>query len=41
VGTTAAIRPDPGSAPARALRETAAGLSTELGFLRPEQRRTA
>ena len=41
VGTTAAIRPDPRSAPARALRETAAGLSAELGFLRPEERRSA
>jgi DNA-binding IclR family transcriptional regulator len=38
VGTTAAIPPDGRSAPARALRETAAGLSAELGFLRPERR---
>jgi DNA-binding IclR family transcriptional regulator len=41
VGTTAAIRPDPASAPAHALRETTAALSAELGFLRPEERRSA
>ena len=41
VGTTAAIRPETDSGPARALRETAAGLSAELGFLRTEERRSA
>jgi DNA-binding IclR family transcriptional regulator len=41
VGTTAAIRPDPASAPAHALRETTVALSAELGFLRPEERRSA
>jgi DNA-binding IclR family transcriptional regulator len=38
VGTTAAIPPDPDSPLARQLRERAAGLSAELGFLRPDRR---
>jgi DNA-binding IclR family transcriptional regulator len=38
VGTTAAISSDPGSAMAHALRDAAAGLSAELGFLPPERR---
>jgi DNA-binding IclR family transcriptional regulator len=38
VGTTAAIAPDPGSGMAGALRDAAAGLSAELGFLPPERR---
>jgi DNA-binding IclR family transcriptional regulator len=38
VGTTAAIPPDPASPVARRLGEAAAGLSAELGFLRPEAR---
>ncbi len=37
VGTTAAIPDEPGSMPARRLRETAADLSAELGFLRRER----
>jgi DNA-binding IclR family transcriptional regulator len=40
VGTTAAIRPEPGSPTARRLRETAAALSAELGFLPAEGRVT-
>ena len=38
VGTTAAIPPEPDSPLAVQLRERAAGLSAELGFLRPERR---
>jgi DNA-binding IclR family transcriptional regulator len=38
VGTTAAIADDPASAMARRLRDVAAALSSELGFLRPERR---
>jgi DNA-binding IclR family transcriptional regulator len=38
VGTTAAIPSEPDSALARRLRDTAAALSAELGFLRPEAR---
>jgi DNA-binding IclR family transcriptional regulator len=38
VGTTAAIPRDPDSSIASQLRETAAALSAELGFLRPEGR---
>jgi IclR family pca regulon transcriptional regulator len=38
VGTTAAIRDDHRSRPARQLRSSAAALSAELGFLRPERR---
>ena len=38
VGTTAAIPDRPDSPLARRLRETAAALSAELGFLRPESR---
>jgi len=38
VGTTAAITEDPDTVLARRLRDAAAGLSAELGFLRPERR---
>lgn len=41
VGTTAAIPDDVRSELARALQQTAARLSAELGFLRPEERRSA
>ena len=38
VGTTAAIRDDPGSRMARRLRDATSALSAELGFLDPERR---
>ena len=38
VGTSAAVAPDPGSPLVIRLRETAAALSAELGFLQPERR---
>ncbi len=38
VGTTAAIRDDPGSWTARRLRDATGALSAELGFLDPERR---
>lgn len=38
VGTAAAVAPDPGSPLVIRLRETAAALSAELGFLQPERR---
>jgi DNA-binding IclR family transcriptional regulator len=41
VGTRAAISHDPRSPLARSLKSAAAGLSAELGFLRPEERRSA
>jgi DNA-binding IclR family transcriptional regulator len=41
VGTSAAIADDVRSELARALHETAVGLSAELGFLRPEERISA
>ena len=38
VGTSAAVAPDPGSPFVTRLRQTAAALSAELGFLQPERR---